>query len=112
MDNVTKKKKFNKRAFISISLFLSFLLLPISGLMNHNLQSEALTVERHFWMTIHNISSILFAIFTILHINNNWRVLINHVKKGKGIISREAFFALILITLVVVVFSRHVFLSR
>lgn len=69
------KKKFNKRAFISIAMLVSLLGLPLSGIMNHVYQLEPLTQGRHFWMTIHNMSGLLFIIFAVLHIILNWRTI-------------------------------------
>lgn len=44
MDQTIKTKRFSKRAFISTAMFISGLILPFSGLMNHNLQFEKLTI--------------------------------------------------------------------
>lgn len=105
-----KKKSFNRRAFVSIAMFLSGLCLPFSGFMNHRLQFETLTVERHFWMTVHNVAAILFAIFTIIHISYNWKVLIHYANKAKEItISKEAVAALTLVIIIVGLFSLHAF---
>lgn len=110
MEQVVKKRPFNKRAFISTALFTSGLFLPISGLMNHVLQIEGLTIVRHFWMSVHDIAGILFVIFSILHISYNWKALINYVKKVKDIfISKEAFIAIILVILIVGLISSHTF---
>jgi succinate dehydrogenase/fumarate reductase cytochrome b subunit len=104
------QKPFNKRAIISTALFTSGLFLPISGLMNHVLQFDGLTIARHFWMSVHDISGILFVIFSILHISYNWRALVNYVKKVKDIIiSKEALIAIILVFLIVGLFSSHTF---
>ena len=104
------QKPFNKQAFISTAVFTSGLFLPVSGLMNHLLQFEGLTITRHFWMSVHDISGILFVIFSVLHISYNWKALINYIKKVKDIyISKEALFALILTVLIVGIFSSHVF---
>ncbi|MBN2348404.1 MAG: DUF4405 domain-containing protein [Bacteroidales bacterium] len=104
----TNKNSFNKRAFISVALFVSGLFLPISGIMNHKLQYESLTRERHFWMSVHNMAAILFVLFTILHLTYNWRVLIKYAKKIKGIsISKEALMAFLLVILIVFLFSSH-----
>ena len=104
------KKPFNKRALISTALFTSGLFLPISGLMNHVLQFEGLTIARHFWMSVHDISGILFEIFSILNISYNWRALVNYVKKVKdSIISKEALIAIILVFLIVGLFSSHTY---
>ena len=104
------QKPINKRAIISTALFTPGLFLPISGLMNHVLQFEGLTIARHFWMSVHDISGILFVIFSILHISYNWRALVNYVKKVKDIIiSKEALIAIILVFLIVGLFSSHTF---
>jgi len=110
METDTKKKSFNKRAFISTAMLLSGLILPFSGIMNHNLQFDKLDVERHFWMTAHNTASILFVIFSILHISLNWKILINYVKKAKEtFISKEVMTAVILIIIFVGLISSHAF---
>lgn len=110
MNQSIVQKTFNKRAFISTALFTSGLFLPISGLMNHILQLEGITNARHFWMSVHDISGILFVIFSILHISFNWRALINYIKKVKDIIiSKEALIAIILVIFLVGLISSHVF---
>jgi hypothetical protein len=108
-ENVTKKP-FNKRAFISTALLTSGLFLPLSGLMLHFLQFNGLTFSMHFWMSVHDISGILFLIFSILHISNNWKALINYAKKAKDIfISKEALIAIAMVVLIVGLISSHVF---
>ena len=106
-------KPFNKHAFISIAMFIAGLGLPISGIMNHRLQFEPLTPERHFWMSVHNMSAILFTLFVIIHLTYNWRSLVRYAKKIKGIrISKEAILAVILVVFIVGLFSSHAFLVR
>jgi len=107
MDN-TPIKKFNKRAFITLAMFMSGLMLPFSGLMNHRLQFDDLTVARHFWMTVHNVSAILIIVFVILHISYNWRFLIKYSKcVGIMIISKEAIIAVLMVLIIVGIFSMH-----
>ncbi|KAF5043015.1 hypothetical protein DSECCO2_506690 [anaerobic digester metagenome] len=55
-----KSGQFNKRAFASTGLFISGLGLPITGLLNHFLAFDTLTVERHAWMSAHNVLGLLF----------------------------------------------------
>ena len=110
MNENVVQKPFNKRAFISTAMFISGLFLPVSGLMNHALQFEELTLARHFWMSVHDISGILFIIFSVLHISFNWKALVNYVKKVKDIyISKEALTAIIVTLIIVGLFSSHVF---
>ena len=110
MKQDTKKKQFNKRAFISTALFVSGLSLPFTGFMNHYFQFDRLTLERHFWMSAHDITGILFVILSILHISYNWRVLMNYAKKLKGMfISKEALTAILFVILIVGLVSSHAF---
>ncbi len=110
MNSNTQKKPFNKRAFISTALFISGLGLPFSGIINHELQLEPLNQARHFWMSVHNASAVLFTIFAILHISLNWRPLMNYLKNIKGIaISKEALIAMTLVIFIVGMFSLHAF---
>ena len=113
MEQKPNKKTFNKRAFVSIVMFLSGLCLPISGIMNHKLQSDLLSVERHFWMSVHNSAAILFTIFAIIHISYNWKVLVHYTKKVKEIsISKEAISAIVLVIIIVGLISSHAFRVR
>lgn len=110
MEQEIKKKQFNKRAFISTALFVSGLSLPFTGFMNHYFQFGMLTVERHFWMSAHDVTGILFVLFSILHIFYNWRVLMSYAKKAKEVfISKEAMTAIVLVLMIVVIVSSHAF---
>jgi hypothetical protein len=110
MEEVVKKKPFNKRAFISTALFVSGVSLPFTGFMNHSLQFDYLTIERHFWMSAHDVAGILFVLFAILHISFNWRVLLNYAKKAKErFVSKETLTAIALVIIVVGLISSHVF---
>jgi hypothetical protein len=110
MNEKVMKKPFNKRAFVSTALFTSGLFLPVSGVMNHVLQFEGLTLARHFWMSAHDISGILFVIFSVIHVAYNRRSLVNYIKKVKDVfISKEALGAIILIIAMVGLISSHAF---
>lgn len=110
MKQDAKKKPFNKRAFISTALFVSGLSLPFTGFMNHYFQFDKLTLDRHFWMSAHDIAGILFIIFAILHISFNWRVLINYTKKAQEMfISKEALTAIVFVIIIVGLISSHAF---
>jgi uncharacterized iron-regulated membrane protein len=110
MEQKVKTKSFSKRAFISTALFVSGLMLPFSGYLNHFYQFEDLSLERHFWMSVHNVAGILFLIFAVLHIAFNWKALLNYAKRSKVVlISKEALTALLLVILIVAIFSSHAF---
>ena len=105
-----QKKPFNKRAFISVALFVTGLALPVSGIMNHALGFEPLSPARHFWMSVHNMSALLFIICSVLHIGLNWRALLRSMKNARHVVvSREALAAILLLLIVVGAFSSHAF---
>jgi hypothetical protein len=110
MANNAQKKSFNKRAFVSTALLVSGLLLPFTGLMNHKLQFELLTVERHFWMAAHDVAGILFIFFSILHLSYNWKSLLGYALRAKELfISKEALAAITLVIVIVGLISSHAF---
>lgn len=110
MKQVTKEKPFNKRSFISTALLVSGLSLPFTGFMNHYFQFDGLTLERHFWMSAHDIAGILFVIFSILHISYNWRVLLSYAIKSKEmLISKETLTAIVFVIMIVGLVSSHAF---
>jgi hypothetical protein len=113
METAAGKKHFNKRAFTSIALLLSGLVLPVSGIMNHQLQCEPLTQSRHFWMSVHNMSAALFTLFAITHASLNWRSLAHYAKNAQAkVLTKEAVLAAVLITTVVGLFASHVYHVR
>jgi NAD-dependent dihydropyrimidine dehydrogenase PreA subunit len=108
-----QNKAFNRRAFVSLTLFISGLLLPVSGIMNHNLQFDQWSQQRHFWMAVHNMSATIFTIFAVIHILLNRGSLKKHLTGIKKVIlSKEAFAAIALVVIIVTIFSIHSFLRR
>jgi hypothetical protein len=104
----SEKRPFNRRALVSVAMFASGIILPFSGIMNHNLQFETLTMQRHFWMSLHNISAILFVIFAIIHIILNRSSLLKYIVRIKNtIISKEAALAIFIVVFIAGMFSMH-----
>lgn len=103
-----ESKPFNKRAFTSVAMFLSGILLPISGIMNHQLAFSGMTQPYHFWMSVHNMSALIFSICAVTHVSYNWRALLHYINKVKNQrISKEAWYAIFLVLGVVGLFSSH-----
>jgi len=102
------ERKFNKRAFLAVGMFISFIGLPVSGYMNHILGSTDMSVEKHLWMSIHNVLATFFCIFSIWHIKLNWKPVKNAFKKMTDIIiSREALYAFALVGVFLTLFILH-----
>lgn len=56
--------------------------LPLSGLANHLLGFDPLTVQRHAWMAAHNVMGVTFAVFAGWHIALNRRTLANYFRSA------------------------------
>lgn len=77
------------------------------------LQAEARTLGRHFWMSVHNMTSVLFCIFLGLHVAYNWRPLLRYLKSVQPLrFSREGVAAVAMVVVIVGVFASHVFHVR
>jgi hypothetical protein len=111
---VQEKKRFNTRAFVTLTIALSALGLPIAGLPLHLLDSAPPTVARHAWMTAHNALGFVFVTFAIWHVVLNRRALRGHLRRAAaraGEVNREAFAALAVIA-AALMFVGHAFLVR
>jgi hypothetical protein len=105
-------RKFNIRAFVALMIAFSGLGLPITGIANHVYGFSGLTVERHAWMSAHNILGLLFVIFSVWHIILNRRALLNYISgvaASLPSVSREAAIAGAVVTLVLLVSVGHAF---
>ncbi len=110
MDLSVTKKPFNRRSFVSLSLLLSGLLLPISGIMNHELAFVYLSQERHFWMSVHNMAALIFSLAAIVHIVTNRGAILHYAKKARGVLlSKEAAVAIVVVFGVVGLIASHAF---
>jgi len=106
----SRRKPFNARAFTVIVAALAGLGLPVTGLANHFYQMDAMTVQRHAWMSVHNAFGIVFVVFCVWHVILNRRALVRYLSglagRFKGV-SREALWAAVLIAAVLVTVVGH-----
>ncbi|MDR0984831.1 MAG: hypothetical protein LBL93_07540 [Ruminococcus sp.] len=95
------RKKFNLRAFVSLSLFVVFIVVVITGLslpiiennidpalMNSLRGEPKIKAGENIWVTLysafrffHIYFGLLFTVLTIVHIAKNWKVLKNYMRK-------------------------------
>ena len=95
------KKSFNTRSFISIGIFLFFIVLAISGVVLHATDNKPDTFHKVFFMVAHNISAVGFLIFSTVHILKNWKAIKSYMSgKTKKMISREMLVGIILLILI------------
>jgi hypothetical protein len=109
----TTKDSFDIRAFVALTAAIAGLGLPLSGYYNHLFQMDPMTIQRHAWMSAHNILGVIFAIFAIWHAILNRRALFNHVKGSFTripFIRREALFAISLVSFGLLIFVGHSFI--
>jgi ferredoxin len=114
-DNCMGKKSnspsFNKRAFVSVGMIVTTVILPISGFLCHLLQFQTLTLKQHFYMAVHNTAGMLFIIFTTTHIIMNRRALKNYLSQNSPyIFSKESLFAAMLVVGIISLIASHAFL--
>jgi len=90
------RKPFDYRAFWSLLLAATAVGLPWTGIENHLHGFEGPTVERHAWMSAHNVLAVLFTVSVAAHLAMNGRALLRHAR-GLAVrilpLSREALVA-------------------
>jgi len=95
------KKTFNTRYFLSIGTFLFFILLAISGIILHITDHGPDTFLKVFSMVTHNISAVMFLIFSIGHILKNWKAIKSYMSgTAKKMVSREMLIGVILLIMI------------
>lgn len=114
--NAVEKPSLNKRSLNVLIMFFSFLLLPFSGVVIHSthgfVEREPI---RHFAMSIHNLSAIIFLCACMLHLVANRKALAKYISAKTAEYSglkREAILALMFVLGLVGLFSMHVFHAR
>ena len=75
----TIKKKSNKRLIVSLTLLVSLIMMPISGVIIHVTHGARIS---HTWLHIHIVFGVIFIIAGIYHVVYNWRTL-KHYLVGK-----------------------------
>ncbi len=108
-----QKSSFNKRALNVIVMFYSFALLPPSGIILHFTDHLAIdNLLRHFVMSIHNFSSIIFLISGVIHIITNWKAMKRYTLSKGGeyfAFKFEMIIAFVIVTGLIAFLSSHAF---
>ena len=114
--NVLEKSSLNKRSLNVLIMFFSFLLLPFSGVVIHSTHEFAERNSlRHFAMSVHNLSAIIFLCSCMLHLVANRKALAKYISTKTTEYSsfkREAVLALLFVLVLVGLFSSHAFHVR
>jgi hypothetical protein len=110
-----REKRFDRRAFVSLAMAISGAGLPVTGLANHLLGMEEMTLRRHVWMTAHNVLALMFTFFALWHVTLNRRALVGHIRglaRRAPAVRREAVYALGVVAAVTFVVVSHAFHVR
>ena len=87
---MSKERKFNTRALITLTVAMSFLTIAASGLVLYISPKGRVAnwtgwsvagLGKEDWAGIHTTMAILFLLASAVHIWNNWRPLMNYIKK-------------------------------
>ena len=108
----TVDRKFNLRTFAVLMITFSGLGLPVTGLANHLYGFAPPSVERHAWMSAHNVLALLFTVFAVWHVILNRRALWNHLQGLTARLPRahrEAVVAGAVVAVALLVFVGHAF---
>lgn len=107
------RKRFKKRAFVALAAAFCALGLPVSGVANHLFQLDPMGVQRHAWMSAHNILGAMFVVFSLWHGLLNRRALLKYAGGLAGRlpgVSREAACAAAVVTTMLVLAVGHGFI--
>jgi hypothetical protein len=94
-------------------MFFSFIILPLSGVPLHFIRTTTgEEVSEHLFMSIHNMSALIFLIAVVLHLILNWNALIKYIATKTSEyfhFKKEMIVAAGTIAVIVGLFSSHAF---
>ena len=67
------KKTSNKRLIVSLTLLVSLIMMPVTGIMIHLMHAKE--EVSHNWLHLHVIFGVIFIIAGVYHVVINWQVL-------------------------------------
>ncbi|MCJ7435428.1 MAG: DUF4405 domain-containing protein [Anaerolineales bacterium] len=110
--NTTTSTQLNKRALTFFFMIFSAIILPFSGVPLHEALNHNTEVLKFFSMGLHNVAAIVFCVSAIIHINLNWKAILNYLKSKKDELVRYpremAIAGLTIIVLLLIVISHIV----
>jgi len=109
----TEKNKFSWKAFISIGLFYSFIIIFLTGIVlyfapagrvSNWINWKFIGITKENWQAIHTIFAFSFAILSIFHLFTiNWRTFWNYLKSksSTGLNKKKEFYLSTILTVLV-----------
>ncbi|MDR1562764.1 MAG: DUF4405 domain-containing protein [Dysgonamonadaceae bacterium] len=77
----TNRKISNKRAIVSIGLFILFILLIMSAIIIQVEENNPQSFGLHVWTAVHVVCGTVFMIFVIFHLVYNWKIFRNYLNR-------------------------------
>lgn len=97
------RKKFSRRKFVSVGLFLSLAVLLITAIVIQIFEALEDDLFIHFFTVIHIFTGLSFTVLSVLHMEINWSAMKSYVRLKKLIENREAIAAFLLTMLAILV---------
>lgn len=113
-----RKKKFKFRAFVSLTIFWTFIVEALSGLILYTVPPGRIADWAHWeflgftkggWEMIHTIFGYLFLIFVSIHLYKNWKSIVHYIKRKVRRVFQARVELGVSLALVVIVFVGAVF---
>ena len=101
----------NGRAVSSLFMFFSFLLLIPSGILLHTFSSGQFESHRHVFMTVHNVSALVFVISGSVHLFRNRKAVRSYIVAKSAeyrALSRELILVTLIFTALLVLALLHI----
>jgi len=99
-------KKFDRRAFTSIALLISAIILPLSILMRHWPVFENSKQAKHLFTSVHATSGLFFTLLLVVHLILNRKALKKYfVKDSRSIAQKNVFAAVAIVIFIIVILS-------
>ncbi|MDR3057614.1 MAG: DUF4405 domain-containing protein [Prevotella sp.] len=92
----SQEKAFNRRKFISIGLFLTFVVVVVTAIVIQIFEAIEEDFFIHLFTVIHIFSGLAFTILSVFHAKLNWNAMKSYAKEKGAAISREAVYAFLL----------------
>ncbi len=99
-------KKFDKRAFTSIGLLITAIILPVSIFLRHTPAFENSEQSHHLFTSVHSTAGVLFIIFFVFHLKFNWKAFKKYLSSDQKILpKKEAFVSIAFVVVVITLIS-------
>lgn len=97
----SQQKPFNRRKFVSVGLFLTLIMLVISGIMIQIYEHLEEGFAIHFFTAAHVLCGLAFTVLSVLHTITNWRSLASYIKnKTAAGIGKETVVAVLMVVVI------------